>query len=106
MIATALIETGSRMDDAIFQEFKGTGNMELVLSRELAERRIWPAIDISRSGTRREEKILEEDVLTGVITLRRALVSMNPTEAMTELARKLEMFPSNREFLERVRSVL
>ncbi|MEZ6053374.1 MAG: transcription termination factor Rho [Planctomycetaceae bacterium] len=106
VIATALIETGSRMDDAIFQEFKGTGNMELVLSRELADRRIWPAIDISRSGTRREEKILGEETLNSVIQLRRALVSMNPTEAMTELVRKLEMFSTNAEFLERVRSVL
>ncbi len=106
VIATALIETGSRMDDAIFQEFKGTGNMELVLSRDLADRRIWPAIDISRSGTRREEKILSEETLDSVIQLRRALVSMNPTEAMTELVRKLEMFSTNAEFLERVRSVL
>ncbi len=106
VIATALIETGSRMDDAIFQEFKGTGNMELVLSRDLADRRIWPAIDISRSGTRREEKILDPDVLEGVITLRRALVSMNATEAMTELTRKLESIPSNREFLEKIRKLL
>jgi transcription termination factor Rho len=106
VIATALIETGSRMDDAIFQEFKGTGNMELVLSRELADRRIWPAIDISRSGTRREEKILSEETLDSIIQLRRALVSMNSTDAMTELVRKLEMFETNAEFLERVRSVL
>ena len=106
VIATALIETGSRMDDAIFQEFKGTGNMELVLSRELADRRIWPAIDISRSGTRREEKILSEETLDAVIQLRRALVSMSSVDAMTELVRKLEMFDTNKEFLERVRSVL
>ena len=106
VIATALIETGSRMDEAIFQEFKGTGNMEMVLSRELADRRIWPAIDISRSGTRREEKILSEEALDAIIQLRRALVSMSPTDAMMELVRKLEMFQSNSEFLERVRSVL
>jgi transcription termination factor Rho len=106
VIATALIETGSRMDDAIFQEFKGTGNMELVLSRDLADRRIWPAIDISRSGTRREEKILSEEQLDAIIQLRRALVSMSPTDAMQELVRKLEMFETNAEFLERVRSVL
>ncbi|MFG0332407.1 MAG: transcription termination factor Rho, partial [Maioricimonas sp. JB049] len=104
--ATALIDTGSRMDEAIFQEFKGTGNMELVLSRDLADRRIWPAIDISKSGTRREEKILAPEVLDGVIMLRRALVSMSPVDAMTELTRKLQMFPTNAEFLERVRSVL
>jgi transcription termination factor Rho len=94
------------MDDAIFQEFKGTGNMELVLSRDLADRRIWPAIDISRSGTRREEKILSEEQLDAIIQLRRALVSMSPTDAMQELVRKLEMFETNAEFLERVRSVL
>ncbi|WP_437187538.1 transcription termination factor Rho [Planctomicrobium sp. SH668] len=104
--ATALIDTGSRMDDAIFQEFKGTGNMELVLSRDLAERRIWPALDISRSGTRREEKILDPDLLDGIIMLRRSLVSMNPTEAMDQLIRTLAKFDSNREFLQRIRSVL
>jgi len=104
--ATALIDTGSRMDDAIFQEFKGTGNMELVLSRDLAERRIWPALDISRSGTRREEKILDPDLLDGIIMLRRSLVSMNPTEAMDQLIRTLAKFDTNREFLQRIRSVL
>ncbi|MEZ6056292.1 MAG: transcription termination factor Rho [Planctomycetaceae bacterium] len=104
--ATALIDTGSRMDDAIFQEFKGTGNMEMVLSRDLADRRIWPAIDISKSGTRREEKILDPNVMEGVIMLRRALVSMSAVDAMTELTKKLVAFPSNKEFLERVRQVL
>ncbi len=104
--ATALIDTGSRMDDAIFQEFKGTGNMELVLSRELADRRIWPAIDISKSGTRREEKLLPPDVLEGVTMLRRALVSMSPVDAMIELTKKLMAFPTNAEFLARVRQVL
>ena len=106
VIATALIETGSRMDESIFQEFKGTGNMELVLSRDLADRRIWPAIDIGRSGTRREEKILSEETLDSIIQLRRALISMSSTEAMMELVRKLEMFDTNAEFLDRVRSVL
>lgn len=104
--ATALIDTGSRMDEAIFQEFKGTGNMELVLSRELAERRIWPAMDISRSGTRREEKILDPAVLEGVTMLRRSLVSMGPTEAMDQLIRTLTKFDSNQEFLARIRNVL
>jgi transcription termination factor Rho len=106
VVGTALIDTGSRMDDAIFLEFKGTGNMEMVLSRELSDRRIWPAIDISKSGTRREEKLLDAETMEGVTMLRRALVSMNPVEAMSELTRKLEMFKSNREFLERIRSVL
>ena len=106
ILATALIDTGSRMDDAIFQEFKGTGNMEAILSRDLADRRIWPALDISRSGTRREEKILDPETLDTVTLLRRSLVSLNPTEAMEELTRKLEMFPSNAEFLQKIRNVL
>jgi len=104
--ATALIDTGSRMDEAIFQEFKGTGNMELVLSRDLADRRIWPSIDISKSGTRREEMLLSKEVLDGTIMLRRSLVSMNPTEAMEQLIKTLQKFPSNKEFMERIRSVL
>ncbi|MBR9800952.1 MAG: transcription termination factor Rho [Rubinisphaera brasiliensis] len=106
VVGTALIETGSRMDDVIFQEFKGTGNMEMVLSRDLADRRIWPAIDISRSGTRREEKILAPDVMEGVTALRRALISMSPVEAMEELTRRLAMFPTNKEFLAKIRSIL
>ena len=80
VVGTALIETGGRMDDAIFQEFKGTGNMEMVLSRELAERRIWPAIDVGKSGTRREEKILTPEVLEGVTRLRRSLISLSPSK--------------------------
>ena len=103
---TALIETGSRMDDAIFQEFKGTGNMELVLSRDLADRRIWPAIDITRSGTRREEKILTPEVLEGVTLLRRSLISMSPVEAMEQLTRILAKYPTNAEFLAKIRSIM
>ncbi len=106
VIATALIDTNSKMDEVIFQEFKGTGNMELVLSRDLADRRIWPALDITKSGTRREEKILSPEVLDGVIMLRRSLVSMNPTEAMDQLIRTLGKFPTNTEFLARIRNVL
>ena len=106
VVATALIDTGSRMDEAIFQEFKGTGNMELVLSRDLADRRIWPAIDISKSGTRREEMLLSKETLDGTIMLRRSLVSLGPTEAMDQLIRHLQKFPSNKEFLERIRAVL
>jgi transcription termination factor Rho len=94
------------MDEAIFQEFKGTGNMEMVLSRDLADRRVWPSIDISKSGTRREEKILTPEVLEGTIMLRRSLVSMSPTEAMEQLIKTLQKFPSNKDFLERIRSVL
>lgn len=106
VVGTALIETGSRMDEAIFLEFKGTGNMEMVLSRDLSERRIWPAIDISKSGTRREEKILSPDVLEGVTLLRRSLVSLSPVEAMEQLTRILQKYPTNADFLAKVRSIL
>lgn len=106
VVGTALIETGGRMDDAIFQEFKGTGNMEMVLSRELADRRIWPAIDITRSGTRREEKILSPEVLEGVTLLRRSLISLSPVEAMEQLTRTLAKFPSNADFLARIKAIL
>ncbi len=97
---TALIDTGSRMDDLIFQEFKGTGNMELVLDRKLADRRVWPAIDISQSGTRREEKLLPPDMLHAVTMLRRTLSTMHPVDAMEQLTSKLAKFPSNRDFIE------
>ncbi|MBT6154909.1 MAG: transcription termination factor Rho [Planctomycetaceae bacterium] len=106
VVATALIDTGSRMDEVIFQEFKGTGNMEMVLSRELADRRIWPAIDIQLSGTRREELILEEETLDSVVMLRRSLVSLSTVEAMEQLISTLKKFPTNAEFLKRIRAVL
>jgi transcription termination factor Rho len=102
VMATALIDTGSRMDDYIFQEFKGTGNMELVLDRKLADRRIFPAMDISQSGTRKEERILPPEVLQRVTLLRRSLVSLNPIAAMESLVKKLADYPSNAAFLERV----
>ena len=103
---TALIDTNNGMDEAIFQEFKGTGNMEMVLSRDLADRRIWPAIDISRSGTRREEKILDPEVLEGVTMLRRSLISLTPVDAMEQLTRTLARFSPNAEFLTKIQSVL
>ncbi len=99
VVATALIDTGSRMDELIFQEFKGTGNMELVLDRRLADRRIWPAMDITQSGTRREELLLPPDVLHAVTVLRRTLATMNPIDAMEQLTAKLAKFKSNEEFL-------
>lgn len=105
IVATALIDTGSRMDELIFQEFKGTGNMELVLDRKLADRRIWPAIDISQSGTRREEKLLPPDMLRAVNTLRRMLASMQPVDAMEQLTAKLAKYPSNRDFIELISGV-
>lgn len=99
IVATALIDTGSRMDELIFQEFKGTGNMELVLDRKLADRRVWPAIDISQSGTRREEKLLDPDTLHAVTMLRRTLSQMHHVDAMEQLTSKLGKFKSNPEFI-------
>jgi transcription termination factor Rho len=106
VMATALIDTGSRMDEYIFQEFKGTGNMELVLDRRLADRRIFPAMDISQSGTRKEERILPPEVLQRVTLLRRSLVSMKPVEAMEQLVKQLAKYPSNEAFLEKVATFL
>jgi transcription termination factor Rho len=99
IVATALIDTGSRMDELIFQEFKGTGNMELVLDRKLADRRIWPAIDITQSGTRREEKLLDPETLHAVTMLRRTLSTMHHVDAMEQLTSKLSKFKANRDFI-------
>ena len=99
IVATALIDTGSRMDELIFQEFKGTGNMELVLDRKLSDRRVWPAIDISQSGTRREEKLLDPNTLHAVNMLRRTLSTMHHVDAMEQLTKQLAKFKSNREFI-------
>ncbi len=102
VVGTALIDTGSRMDEVIFQEFKGTGNMELVLDRRLADRRVFPALDISQSGTRKEERLLTPEVLQRVTMLRRTLVDMKPVEAMEMLVKKLSEYPSNAAFLDRI----
>ncbi len=104
IVATALIDTGSRMDELIFQEFKGTGNMELVLDRKLADRRVWPAIDISQSGTRREEKLLDPNTLHACNMLRRTLSSMHHVDAMEQLTKQLAKFKSNREFISLIAS--
>ena len=100
VVGTALIDTGSRMDELIFQEFKGTGNMELVLDRKLADRRVWPAIDINQSGTRREELLLPEEAHDAITMLRRSLASMHHVDAMEQLTKKLEGFQSNGEFID------
>ncbi|MCK4272215.1 transcription termination factor Rho [bacterium] len=100
VIATALIETGSRMDEVIFEEFKGTGNMELVLDRRLADRRIFPAIDINRSGTRKEELLFSEEELNRIWILRKFLNEMNAIETMEFLKKKLTSAKSNKRFLE------
>ena len=90
ILGTALVETGSRMDDVIFEEFKGTGNMELYLDRELADRRIWPSFDMTRSGTRREELLLEDEERQKIWRLRRHLTDQRPIDAMTALLKQLE----------------
>jgi transcription termination factor Rho len=99
IIATALIETGSRMDEVIFEEFKGTGNMELHLDRSLADKRIYPAINMERSGTRREELLIHPDELQRVWTLRKAMTGVPAVEAMELLIGKLKKIPTNIEFL-------
>ena len=99
IIATALIDTGSRMDEVIFEEFKGTGNMELHLDRRLAEKRVWPAIDITRSGTRKEELLLDDDEQRRIWVLRKVLHDMNPVDAMELLKTKLKQHKTNAEFL-------
>jgi transcription termination factor Rho len=100
IIATALIDTGSRMDEVIFEEFKGTGNMEIYLDRHLAEKRVFPAIDINRSGTRKEELLLETDVLNRVWILRKLLAPMSPIDSMEFLLDKMRGTKTNREFLD------
>jgi transcription termination factor Rho len=99
ILATALIDTGSRMDDVIFEEFKGTGNMELHLDRRLVDKRVWPAIDINRSGTRKEEMLMHPDEVERVRTLRRVLADMHPVEAMEMLIQRIKRTQSNAEFL-------
>ena len=99
VIATALVDTGSRMDDVIFEEFKGTGNTELHLDRRLVEKRIWPAVDVNKSGTRREELLMDEEELRLGWVLRRVLNDMNPVEAMELLTNKMRRTETNDEFL-------
>ncbi|MBL8088564.1 MAG: transcription termination factor Rho [Chthonomonas sp.] len=103
IIATALVETGSKMDEAIFEEFKGTGNMEIVLDRELAERRIWPAIDVKRSSTRHEEALFDKNQFDGVVQLHRLLANQDKSyEATDSLIKLLKKTPTNAVFLESV----
>lgn len=104
IIATALIETGSRMDEVIFEEFKGTGNMELVLSRDLSDRRIFPAIDINKSGTRKEELLLKEEELNKIWILRKILSDFDSIETMEFLLEKLKGTKNNKEFINNMNS--
>ncbi len=99
IIATALIDTGSRMDEVIFEEFKGTGNMEIYLDRHLSEKRVFPAMDINKSGTRKEELLLSEDILKRVWILRKILSPMNPIDSMEFLLEKMKSTKNNNDFL-------
>ncbi|NLF27020.1 MAG: transcription termination factor Rho, partial [Clostridiales bacterium] len=103
IIATALVETGSRMDDIIFEEFKGTGNMELHLDRKLSDRRIFPAIDMYKSGTRREELLFTEAELEGTMKIRRLLAGGNPQETAEQLIGMMEKTNSNLDFFNRLK---
>jgi transcription termination factor Rho len=103
IFGTALIDTGSRMDQVIFEEFKGTGNSEIFLSRELAERRIYPAIDIAKSGTRKEEKLLPPEIVPRFQLLRRGLAGLHPQEAMTKLLELMNRTKTNREIFDMLR---
>ncbi|MCK4389414.1 MAG: transcription termination factor Rho [Desulfobacterales bacterium] len=104
IIATALIDTGSRMDEVIFEEFKGTGNLELQLDRKLSDKRTFPAIDINRSGTRKEELLLDPQVLNRVWILRKLLASLNPVDSMEFLLEKMKGTENNKEFLDSMNS--
>ncbi len=104
ILATALVETGSRMDEVIFEEFKGTGNMELVLDRKMSDKRIFPAIDIKRSGTRKEDLLLKPETLNRIWILRKLLASMNPADGMEFLLDKLKQQKTNNDFLESMNS--
>lgn len=106
ILATALIETGSRMDDMIFEEFKGTGNMELHLDRNMAEKRIFPAINLNKSGTRREDLLLDRSELEGVWMIRRALSDWGPAEATERIVMQMSQSRSNRDFVERFRKAV
>jgi transcription termination factor Rho len=99
IIATALIDTGSRMDEVIYEEFKGTGNMELHLDRKISERRVYPAIDISRSSTRKEELLLEKDEIEKIWLLRKVIADMPPSEVMEKIVSHMKQTRDNQEFL-------
>ena len=99
IVATALVDTGSRMDEVIFEEFKGTGNLEIHLDRKLADRRVFPAIDIQKSGTRKEELLISKEDLNRVWVLRKVLAPLSPQEAMELLLSKMAKTKNNGEFL-------
>jgi transcription termination factor Rho len=100
IIATALIDTGSRMDEVVFEEFKGTGNSEVVLDRKVADKRVFPAIDIAKSGTRNEDRLIEKDELAKIFVLRRILSPMNPQDSIDFLLEKLRQTRTNQDFFD------
>jgi transcription termination factor Rho len=102
VLASCLVETGSKMDDVIFQEFKGTGNLEIVLDRKMADRRVYPALDIPQSGTRKEERLLGKEAMGAVVALRRTLGTMKPEEAVEKLVEQMGKFATNEALLERI----
>ena len=104
IIATALIETGSRMDDIVYEEFKGTGNMEIHLDRKLSEKRIFPAIDIYKSGTRRDDLLLSPDEMDAVYIIRKMLGNGNPAEITEQLIAMLEKTENNKEFVAKIQA--
>jgi transcription termination factor Rho len=104
IIATALVETGSRMDDVIFEEFKGTGNMEIVLDRKMVDKRVFPAVDMNRSGTRKEELLLPKEELNRIWVLRKVLNPLSPVEAMELMLERLAKTKANRDFLDSMSS--
>ena len=105
ILATALVETGSKMDDVVYEEFKGTGNMEMVLDRKLSEKRIFPAIDIPKSGTRREDLLLTEDELEAINIMRRALNGLKAEEAVDKILDIFAKTKDNEEFVQTVKKM-
>ena len=105
ILATALVETGSKMDDVVYEEFKGTGNMEMVLDRKLSEKRVFPAIDIPKSGTRREDLLLSTEELEAINIMRRALNSMKPDEAVDKILDMFSKTKNNFEFVQVVKKI-
>ena len=99
IMATALIDTGSRMDEVIFNEFKGTGNMEILLNRDMANRRLWPAIDLNQSGTRKEERLLTPEALEVSYHIRRTLINQSPVRSMELLLEAMKREPNNEAFI-------
>ena len=105
ILATALVETGSKMDDVVYEEFKGTGNMEMVLDRKLSEKRVFPAIDLPKSGTRREDLLLSSDELEAINVIRKAFNSLKPEEAVDQVIDLFSKSRNNHEFVETMRKL-